>query len=342
MRQLDVRFDIHRNGVFYKSLREVDAPYITMMRTAAIKTSLSGSFVYDADIEWLTDDIRPKLIIDGTEYSCGIFLPSSYRCSNTPAGSIVKVEAFDRCWQVQTVRTETVLHLPAGTNYLVAIKSLLTTTGIALVIETPTASILTNDREDWPVGTDYLEIINTLLAEINYNTLWFNADGYAIIEPASSPDAANIDHILDATNIKSLVMPEITVQADYYDKPNVYIVVCSNPDNDIPMVAVAENTNPGSALSILSRGRRISQVVKVDNIADQSALEAYANRLLFESMLSGETINVSTALLPGYGVGDVVAINHGTTNGICVENAWTMMLQTGGEMRHSLEKVVFV
>lgn len=342
MRNLDVRFDIYRNGVFYKSLREIDVPSINMLRTATIKTSFSGSFVYDSDIDWLIDDIRPKLIIDGTEYTCGVFLPCSYRRSDGPTGSNIKVEAFDRCWQVQTVRTENVLHLPAGTNYLTAIKSLLTVAGIVLTVENPTTTTLTNDREDWSVGTDYLTIINTLLAEINYNTLWFNADGYAILEPASSPDAANIDHVLDATKITSLVMPEIMVAADYYNKPNVFIVICSNPDNDLPMVAVAENTNPGSALSILRRGRRISQMTKVDNIADQSALEAHANRLLFESMLSGETINVSTALLPGYGVGDVVAINHGATTGICVENAWTMMMKTGGEMRHSLVKVVFV
>ena len=57
-------------------------------------------------------------------------------------------------------------------------------------------------------------------------------------------------------------------------------------------------------------------------------------------MLTGETIEIATALLPNFGVDDVVALIYDDISTICVERAWEMRLEVGGEMRHTLEKVV--
>ena len=80
--------------------------------------------------------------------------------------------------------------------------------------------------------------------------------------------------------------------------------------------------------------------MRVDNIASQEELEAYATKLLNDSMLSGETIRVETILLPGFGVADVTALRYDDTMGICIEKAWDMQLEIGGKMTHTLEKVV--
>ena len=57
-------------------------------------------------------------------------------------------------------------------------------------------------------------------------------------------------------------------------------------------------------------------------------------------MISGETIEVTTGLLPGFGVADVVALRYGDLFTTCIEHSWSMQLQVGGSMRHTLEKVV--
>ena len=57
-------------------------------------------------------------------------------------------------------------------------------------------------------------------------------------------------------------------------------------------------------------------------------------------MISGETIQVTTGLLPGFGVADVVALRYGDLFTTCIEHRWTMQLQVGGMMQHTLEKVV--
>ena len=183
-------------------------------------------------------------------------------------------------------------------------------------------------------------IINQFLAEINYNPLWFNASGAAVLEPVSVPTAANIDHIFDSGDIRSLMLPGITRETDLYSAPNVFLCICSNADKSGAMTATAENTNPQSPLSIPRRGRRITEVTYVDNIASQADLQAYADRIRNESMISGETIQIQTALLPGFGVADVAGIRTKDLSAICIEREWEMNLTTGGTMRHTLERVV--
>ena len=340
-RTVDVKIEALRNGAFYKDIYPVSAPNMKMDESGEIKTSLSGEFIRDDELDWLTDRIRPVLLINGQRHELGVFLPATVLPSKSETRKTVSIEAYDLCWQVKDTKAESPVYFAAGTNYIAAIKELLTAAGIALVQAIPSTATLPEDREGWEVGTSYLSIINELLSEINYNPLWFSALGMAVLEPASVPNAEKIDHILDNSNVESLLLPNLKQETDIFSAPNVFICLVSNPDKTGPMVAIAENTNPQSPLSIMRRGRRIAQTFRLNNIASQEELQAYADRLRNESMLSGETISVETALLPGYGVNDVTALHYDDINSICIERGWEMELQTGGTMRHTLERVVY-
>ena len=342
-RLIETRFVIMRNGADFGELYPAEGsfPTIRMDAKTSVKTSLSGEFAIDDRVSWLSDKIRAELIVDGAVYPLGVFLPVSVRWSETETKKTVSVEAYDQCWQLDDTRTEGIMHFSAGTSYLDAVKLLLTMAGIALVSSTANAAALQEDREDWEVGTSFLDIINQLLSEINYNPLWFNASGVAVLEPASVPTAENIEHTIDTDDPACLVLPSMTNEVDAFNAPNVFICVCSNADKSGPMIARSENTNPQSPLSIARRGRRIVRLYQVSNIASQAELESYADRLRNESMISGETFRVLTALHPGHGVNDVVAFHHGDTTAICIETAWAMSLGAGGSMTHTLEKVVY-
>lgn len=342
MRQIDFRYVLTRGGADVGELRALadSAPTIRANDTGAIKMSLSGIFAPADFADWLTDEIRPEIIIDGVASPLGVFLPATVTESRSETSRELRVEAYDRCWLVRDIYTETILHLSAGTNYLTAVKQLLTAAGVAQVFETPTAATLSEDREDWDVGTSYLTIVNELLAEINYKELWFNAQGAAVLEPVRIPGVQNIQHTLDSSNVLSLMLPESSRETDVYSAPNVFLCICSNPDKDAPLTSVAVNSNPQSPLSVQRRGRRIMRVENVNNIESQDALDAYAARLLNESMYAGETVEVSTALLPGYGVDDVTAVVLPELAAICKERSWQMELRVGGTMRHTLERVV--
>lgn len=354
MRTLDFKYQVLRGGAFYGLLRAPEgAGRLRMSDAADIKTSLSGTFaptVTDVDgnalePDWLSDEIQPVMTVDGTEYKLGIYAPATVTPQETEGVKTLWIEAYDRCWRVLDTYATSSVYFASGTKYLDAIEQLLSSSGISLVLKTETDATFPEAREDWPVGTSYLKIINELLAEISYNPLYFNAEGVAVLEPASVPSAENIEHILSddpepGEEQIDRMLPSISRETDIYQAANVFVCVCSNADKSGPLTATAENTNPQSPLSTVRRGRRIMKVTSVNNVADQAALQAYADKLRDESMMSGETIRVATALLPGWGVADVVGIRYGDLNAVCVEHSWDMDLRPGGNMTHTLERVV--
>lgn len=342
-RTVDFLYQVVLDGVDYCLLNPAGGshPTIRMDNAGEIKTSFSGDFIIpDKPVSWLTEEIHPKLILDGVIYSLGVFLPATVSENHDGTISSIHLECYDRGWLVRDRMSETLLSFSSGTNYLDAVGSLLAASGVTRIRQIPTAATLTEDRQDWDIGTSYLTIANQLLGEINYKELWFDADGYAVLEPAAVPTAANILHELNDSNVQSLLSPQVKRMTDVYSQPNVFICICSNADKANPMVAVAENTNAQSPLSISRRGRRIASMIQVDNIASQEDLQSYANRLRDETMMRGDYITVQTGLLPGYGVADVTALQAHNISGICVEQAWSMELRVGGRMTHRLKSVV--
>ena len=341
-RTVDFRFVVMRDGSDLLEIHPIEggSPTIRMDDSAEIKMSLTAVFVPDARVDWLNDRIRPEMIVDGVSYPLGIFLPATVRHEDTEQTRSISMEAFDLCWLLRDTKAEQPVVFASGTLYTTAVQQLLTQAGIALVSVTANTATLTEVRV-WEIGTSYLEIANELLSEINYKPLWFNAEGMAILEPKQAPTAENIRHTLDGGDVRSLLLPQMTRETDIYQAPNVFVVSVGNPDKGTNMTAKAENTQPDSPLSIARRGRRIVQFVKLNNIASQNELQAYADNLVRESLYIGETVEVTTGIFPGYGVADVIALNMGEVFSICIEHSWTMNLQVGGEMRHTLERVVY-
>ena len=342
-RTVDFRYNVTRDGAHVTTIIPSDGgePTIRCDDSSEIHMSLSGDFLPNEKVNWLTDRINPEIIIDGISYPLGVYLPVSVENEVNSSEKTVHIEAFDLCWMIQDYKTEDMLYFQSGMNYIDAVQALLTDANIGQVLITPADYTLTEDRSDWEIGTSYLTIINELLAEINYKSLWFNHSGTAVIEPESVPSAENIRHIIDSNAPDCLVLPGITTTTDIYTAPNVFIVICDNPaKRGGILVSKVENNNPTSPLSVQARGRRIVSYEKVQNIANQDALDEYASRLLIRSMLSGEVAQIQTALKYGWTVGDITAVNYESFQAVCVEHEWEMELRVGGTMRHSLERIV--
>lgn len=341
IRQTSYAVYAYRNGVRYRPLRCISAPTITANLDGPIKTSCTVELLEDASVDWLSDELRPFWILDGVEYPFGAFRAATVTEDVTDQGRVTRLEAYDKCYLLQANRTETILHLDAGDGYIQTVHAMLTACGVTLARITSSDKTLQTDREDWNVGTSYLDIINTLLGEINYADVWFDVDGYAVLEPVPELTAANIKHTYDSSNRASLLRWDNSRTTDAWDKANVFVVICSNPDLDEPLTATAVNDNAFSPLSTFRRGMRVVQVTKVDNIASQADLEDYAARLCSESTRTGETVTVQTAITPDHGVGDVVALNLNDLQGIYQETGWSVTLGTGQLMKHTLRRVLY-
>jgi hypothetical protein len=109
------------------------------------------------------------------------------------------------------------------------------------------------------------------------------------------------------------------------------------------MIATARNENPQSPLSVQRRGREIVDVQQINNIASQAELQAYADWLRNKSLLTGETLKLKTGLRPGFGVAQAVGVldEEDDLVAIGIEHAFTMPLVLGGQMSHTVERIVY-
>ena len=190
--KVSYRVDVLRRGAKFSELRWLkdSAPDVLVDASGDIMGSLGGTFLHNPDIEYLSDELQPVLELDGQEYPLGVYRITTYSDTITAQGHFLRLDAYDRSWMIQTIKTEGILHLAAGTNYITAVQQLMTQAGIGLVIATPTSETLQTDREDWQEGTDYLTICNQLLGEINYKPVWFDGSGIGHLEPKATPNAA--------------------------------------------------------------------------------------------------------------------------------------------------------
>lgn len=341
MRSFDFRVDVLRGGIPFERLEFSEPPSVFCDASADICLSFKGTFLHNANVNYITDELRPVVIIDGTEYPAGVYCISTIT-QRTSAAGVVRdsIEAYDRTIKLSWAKVEERPYFAAGTSYDSIISQYLTAAGIDTVNHTASGKTLQVDREEWEIGTSYLYIINTLLAELNYNPIRFDLRGAAQIKPYTSPSPDNIRHTYREDDLASLLSPEVTVDSDIYSKPNVFVAILSNPEYPEPLIARAENDSMSSRLSTVRRSLRIPEIYRVSNIADADALDAYVQRLRDESMLTAEYASITTGLLPDRGIGDTVALLLDDQIGIYREVSWSYTLQAGSLMTHKLQRMV--
>lgn len=345
LRDVSYRVRVLRNGAeLTKLLWDSSSPPTVMWdKSGVIRSSMKGTFYPNNIVDLLTDELQPVITVNGIEYPLGVFRASTVGNRNRNYATLINLEAYDRCWVLKNNKIESVLHLAAGTKYTVAVEQLLTDCGIALRIVDPSESTLQTDREDWEIGTDYLSIVNQLLGEINFEPIWFDAEGVAHLERYRPLSERTIMHRygnMGRAGVFNPAMDDSETETDLFSTPNVFICICSNPELPEPMVATAENDNPSSVTSIFRRGMRIARCYAVDNVASQEELQAYADRLRNESMFTTQTVSFETFAEGGHGVGDTISISDAKIGGVYEETAWSITMQAGRMMKHTAKKEV--
>lgn len=341
MRDVDYRVDVLRNGAPLTQLEFATAPSISVDNEADIKMTMRGEFKRNEAVNYLSDELRPVMILDGVEHNLGIYRVGTKSSAMNDGVTIDTVECYDRSVLLNWAKVESIPYFPAGTRYAEIISGYLQAAGIKAVMFVTTDAELQTDRSDWDVGTSYLKIVNTLLEEINYKSIWFDVEGMCRIEPYEEVSMENIKHNYGPAAV-SMISDYYASETDMFETPNVFIVVCENPEYGEVWTARAENTTPASKLSTISRGLRIPKVYKVDNIASESALQEYAEKICNESMQTSEQVTITTANFPDHNPGDTIAVSVGDLEGVFRETGYSMSLTTGAAMTHNLQRMVIV
>lgn len=334
------RFDIVENGVCIGQAFALNKPSVKCDSDAEVKMSLSGEFVLNIqNPNWLKARIKPYLIIGGKESSLGEYLISQADdCTDKKGVKFWQIKGMDLGRIPQRSRTEKRVLFQAGQRYTDIVQSILLELGISRIIAIQSDATLKNDRTDWEIGTSWIKIINSLLAEINYQSLWFDTEGNARIQPHRQVDGTVIDHRYESGEL-SQIKPQVDISSDIYKAYNVFTAMVSSPEYEEPMIAVSVNDIPTSRISTVNIGRVQAPIEKLDDIANQEELQKYVDNLRFQSMCSTETISFRTALNQ-HQVRDIVSIHHPQASGIYQETQWKMTLSFDGEMTHTAQRVV--
>jgi hypothetical protein len=345
-RNLSFKYKHVRNNIEVGELRAFrdEPPSISMKASSDIPLTFSGAIELTPSFDRLNDRIRPYKTVNGVTTQLGEFYVSGDKEAH---GSVNKlyIEGSDGCYMIQNSSCETRPFFPKGMLVTVAIEQSLTALGITKlrVIHSPHKFAI--DREDWETGTSWLTIINQLLSEINYDKLHFGLDGFGVIRPYRQPTFTNTDHFYRVDSA-SIIRPEYTVQSNLHNHYNVFRAVCESPDLPVPLVAIAENNNPSSRLSIPSRkaagwgnGRIQAPDIRFDCVPNQAALQATADTYRDKSMYADTEVEFSTSLAD-HGVGDIITLDE--PKGTFEELEWGMTLDGKDIMTHLVRRTDYV
>jgi len=284
-----------------------------------------------------------KRTVRYAEFPLGLFIPSTPTRTSVDGQDVWSVEAYDHTIILEEDCITEPLYFAQGTTYLSAIQSILVSAGIEVVFVQDFSNLALPAERIFEIGLNKRSIINTLLSEINFNSIYCNADGVFIISKYVEPSAASVSGRYLA-NEMSIIGRDTESSIDYYKAPNVFIAICDNPDLNESYVSVRVNDNPASPFSTIQRGRRItSELYRPDAIASQEALDAYIRRIAFEVTNERyEQLIFETGLNPLHERAEVLELSHPDATGIFVESGWTIPLDHEGMMRHEVRRLLLL
>ncbi len=346
-RQIAFRYDLLTSAnVFKKALTTVTAASVANNSLAEIKRTAKFSLRDDATINYLSDRIKPWVRIKMTdggwaEFPQGVFLLSTPPRMEDNTGIYREIEAYDLLQLLTDDKVDIRYTVASGANYITAVGTVLTGAGITDQNLTPTALTLPADR-DWEPSTTKLQIINDLLAAINYYTLEFDENGQAVAKPYVSPDARASEYTYK-NDTESVIFPGVQQNIDLFGIPNKWVLVKSEPDA-AALIGTYTNTNPSSPTSTVSRGRTIVSYQSKVEAADQATITALAARTAYEASQIYEAVPFETAIMPFHSNADCLTLEHSRL-GIAakfVEVAWSFEFTPGARMKHELRRTVTI
>jgi hypothetical protein len=295
------------------------------------------------DIDFLSHRIKPyfclKMGNEWVKWGQGIYLLNSPDRIEKDGGIYREVEAYDKSIILREDRVDNRYLIHAGSKYTDAVRILILSSGIEKISIQESDLELTVDKE-YEIGTSKLEIINDLLNSINYNSVWFDGNGYCIVRKYINPIIRPVEFTYE-TNEKSIILPGSAETLDAFDVPNKFVRYLENPETGY-MISSFVNDRSSNPLSTVSRGRVITDIQAVTDIPDQATLDEYVQRIAYEKSQIFGGIRFLTLPMPHHTCLDCIRVKNDTLgiNEKYIETGWSIDTTVNGLMTHSCKKVV--
>lgn len=297
------------------------------------------------DVDWLNDRVQPFFMLqmnDGNwiEYPLGIYLMSSPTRNIRSNGVYRQVEVYDTSLALLEDKLTKRTMFASGTRYTSVITRLLNNIGIWKVNIPSYFGRLNTDKE-FEIGISILEIVNDLLKEINYTSVWMDENGYITANRYEMPDNREAEYSYRNDELSIMHKDTAIEEKDLFSIPNHFVVVATNPEEE-PLVSRYSNTRKSSITSIPSRGRTIVDHREVDSIANQESLDEYVKRIAYEASNTYGKFMFKTATMPHHSYLDCLFCEHTglDISNKYIETSWEMELVEGGTMSHTARRVI--
>ena len=337
--QISVRYEVWRDNLPYKTIEAYETVSLSHSVESALKTSLKGTFLKYSGVNFVSDKLHVSIEINGVSYPLGIFCVTTEMPRMANGLKVIDIEAYSLLYILEQCKIEKRRTFKKGTSYMAAIQTLISEAGFVNYQVDDTTLTLATDREDWDIGTSFIEIINDLLEEINYNSVWVDHNGKIRATKYIAPTVDNISHTY-TEGVNSIVEAEYTITSDYFGKPNVFIVICDNPELNATMRAESVNDDPNLPNSTVNLKRRVPEIIYIDNTPSQTELQKYADNLKAKSRQTNEIVEFTTAIVPTHETYDTLLIQVGDVAGVYREIGYDIELSAGGKMKHTAERVI--
>lgn len=225
----------------------------------------------------------------------GVFIPSTPDIGWTDTGPTATVDLYDKLQLLVSSKVSQTLALDAGTVVTDAVLAQLVAAGAAPVAAVSSAATLSAPLVFDP-GTTRLQVVNQLLAAINYFALWVDGYGVFQVQPYVAPAARGVQWEFGADPSASIVLPDFTHSEDTFDVPNVVTLITAASADAASRTSTARNDDPASPLSTVNRGE-VDDVTPGVEATDQATLDGLAQRRLTELSQVSSTLTISHAPL---------------------------------------------
>ena len=310
-----------------------DISYTSLGR---LKSSLTIKIKEDElfDIDYMNDRIKPVVVIDGKEYSLGIFLISSPNRNISSLGCERYLTCYSKLKILDNDKVLSRYYVGVGTNVVNEVIRLLGSNTYNITSSNQT----TSTSREWEIGTSKLDIINDLLDVINYNTLLVDTLGTFISYPYKLPEE-RIHTIEYIEGKDSIICYEMSEDFDFFDVPNVFVRYTNDVDIDPPIVATYPLQTESEVITMDGRLPNVS-AEEVSDISDYETLLAKCKRDAFNNRSVYSHLNFETAINPVHGYLDCIWVKVGDINYKYIETSWSFNLEVGGRMKHTARRVV--
>lgn len=346
IRKVKFRYDLLDYKDQYKGELKVIKASVGMNSLAQIKRTGSFTIIEDKElgVDYLNDRICPFMLeeINGewVESPLGVYLmpsPSRYTKNNVIYRDI---QAYDTTQILKEDKFRKRMYYKKGMKYTEVITQIIHSANVYKTKVTNSESVLNRDREFEP-GMSKIDVVNELLKEINYTSIYTDELGFFVAKPYELPSIRDIELSYRNDEISEIIADTYKDEIDTFNVPNVWVATASNAEG-LNLRSEYENSDPASVLSTYYRKRSIVQKLEVNDIADQASLDNYVKRIANNTSTQYQKAVFETLKKSNHGYSNVLYLEHDklAVQGKYIETAWSMDLSVEGTMKHEARKVI--